>query len=134
MEDVLAARVGELLEAARELLGEEPTLRLPTQYVLTAPCTSCRTTTMAVGAPAHRFVRDRRCTGCGGPWAVAPEGAPTTAGRRSVDAHDSLAGLRAEDVGIAPGDVVVAGSSTEEVAIRLARRAGEPFTTVPRPT
>jgi molybdopterin-synthase adenylyltransferase len=75
--------------------------------------------TCEVGAPAHRWRRDPRCTECGGQWARADEQIPSP---DLIDgglaAADPRAELTLEQLGACPGDVLEIGGN-EHGAIRI---------------
>jgi molybdopterin/thiamine biosynthesis adenylyltransferase len=114
-------------EALREL-GEGVALYPPDVVVERANCpeAGCNAT-CEVGAPTHRWQRDPRCRGCGGPWPRAAEQIPSPdlidGGLMETDPRSRLT---LEQIGARPGDVIeVAGAG--HGAIRLAGGPGELF-------
>lgn len=101
-------------------LGEADAMLFPRDvFVERANCPGCRST-CDVGAPAHRWGRDARCTGCDGPW---PRAETNVASPDTIDAGVAATGpgsaLTLAELGFGAGDVVELLGSRHS-AIKLA--------------
>jgi molybdopterin/thiamine biosynthesis adenylyltransferase len=119
------APLGALLDATSTLLGGAAELELPSPYVTHATCGACGAT-IDVSAPGHRYVRDPRCVSCGGPWTAAPGVAPENSVAYLTDRHPLVVKTCAE-LGLRPGEVIVASNMAAEVAVRLRGGPAELF-------
>jgi len=119
-------------EALRHL-GEEAVLFPPDVLVERANCPEpgCNATCQ-VGAPAHRWRRDPRCTECGGPWPRAAEQIPSPdLIDGGLTATDPRCELTLKQLGAQPGDVLEVGGG-EHGAIQIVGGPDDLFAGAPR--
>lgn len=116
----------DVIAAAEEHLDGPIELELPSPFIAAAACARC-SATLRVDAPGRRYARNPLCAACGGPWDAAPDEQPDN-GVAYVTRDDPLVARSCASLGLAPGDVVDAGSASGEVAVRLRGTAGDVLT------
>lgn len=119
--------LSDVLACAPRELGEQPAVRLRSEWVEDATCATCDTH-VTVEAPGHHYSRAPRCTDCGGSWRRRVSSTPVRNPVSVVRRDDRQASRTAADVGYGPGDLVQVEGAGQEAILRLQGSADDLLT------